>query len=107
MSGSRWACWVALPLALLLWAGIALVVQTPLLPTPAAVLDTFWQALQQHLVALRPGFGKQIAEYRQLRIELQIAQQVIQAEGSLHPALAAHARGEVPEGQQRIQLAAS
>ncbi|GBC57682.1 ABC-type nitrate/sulfonate/bicarbonate transport system, permease component [Stutzerimonas stutzeri] len=46
MSGSRWACWVALPLALLLWAGIALVVQTPLLPTPAAVLDTFWQALQ-------------------------------------------------------------
>ena len=46
MSGSRWACWVALPLALLLWAGIALMVQTPLLPTPAAVLDTFWQALQ-------------------------------------------------------------
>ncbi|MBO0642614.1 MAG: ABC transporter permease [Pseudomonas stutzeri] len=46
MSGPRWACWVALPLALLLWAGIALVVQTPLLPTPAAVLDTFWQALQ-------------------------------------------------------------
>ncbi len=46
MSGSRWACWVALPLALLLWAGIALVVQTPLLSTPAAVLDTFWQALQ-------------------------------------------------------------
>lgn len=46
MNGSRWACWVALPLALLLWAGIALVVQTPLLPTPAAVLDTFWQALQ-------------------------------------------------------------
>jgi len=33
-------------LALLLWAGIALMVQTPLLPTPAAVLDTFWQALQ-------------------------------------------------------------
>jgi len=46
MNGSRWACWVALPLALLLWAGIALMVQTPLLPTPAAVLDTFWQALQ-------------------------------------------------------------
>ncbi|MCD1639507.1 ABC transporter permease [Pseudomonas stutzeri] len=46
MNGSRWACWVALPLALLLWAGIALVVQTPLLPTPAAVLETFWQALQ-------------------------------------------------------------
>lgn len=46
MSGSRWACWVALPLTLLLWAGIALVVQTPLLPTPAAVLETFWQALQ-------------------------------------------------------------
>ena len=46
MNGSRWACWVALPLALLLWAGIALVVQTPLLPTPAAVLETFWLALQ-------------------------------------------------------------
>jgi len=46
MSGSSWACWVALPLALLLWAGIALVVQTPMLPTPAAVLETFWQALQ-------------------------------------------------------------
>lgn len=46
MNGSRWACWVALPLALLLWAGIALVAQTPLLPTPAAVLETFWQALQ-------------------------------------------------------------
>lgn len=46
MSGSRWACWVALPLALLLWAGIALVVQTPLLPTPAAVFETFWQALK-------------------------------------------------------------
>ncbi len=46
MSGSRWACWVALPLALLLWAGIALVVKTPLLPTPAAVLETFWLALQ-------------------------------------------------------------
>lgn len=46
MNGSRWACWVALPLALLLWAGMALVVQTPLLPTPAAVLETFWQALQ-------------------------------------------------------------
>jgi len=46
MNGSRWACWGALPLALLLWAGMALVVQTPLLPTPAAVLETFWQALQ-------------------------------------------------------------
>ncbi|WAE51376.1 ABC transporter permease [Stutzerimonas frequens] len=46
MNGSRWACWVTLPLALLLWAGIALVVQTPLLPTPAAVLETFWLALQ-------------------------------------------------------------
>ncbi len=46
MNGSRWACWVALPLALLLWAGIALVVKTPLLPTPAAVLETFWLALQ-------------------------------------------------------------
>ena len=46
MNGSRWACWIALPCAVALWTLIALVVQTPLLPSPAAVLDTFWQATQ-------------------------------------------------------------
>ena len=46
MSGSRWACWIALPVLLALWAVVALVVQTPLLPSPAAVLETFWQAVQ-------------------------------------------------------------
>jgi len=46
MNGSRWACWIALPCAVALWTLIALVVQTPLLPTPAAVFDTFWQATQ-------------------------------------------------------------
>ncbi len=46
MNGSRWACWIALPVLLALWAVVALVVQTPLLPSPAAVLETFWQAVQ-------------------------------------------------------------
>ncbi len=46
MNGSRWACWIALPCAVALWTLIALVVQTPLLPSPAAVLDTFWRATQ-------------------------------------------------------------
>ncbi|MBK3866661.1 ABC transporter permease subunit [Pseudomonas stutzeri] len=46
MNGSRWACWIALPLLLALWAVIALAVQTPLLPSPATVLATFWQAVQ-------------------------------------------------------------
>ncbi|OOE07901.1 ABC transporter permease [Stutzerimonas degradans] len=46
MSGSRWACWIALPVLLALWAAVALAVQTPLLPSPAAVLETFWQAVQ-------------------------------------------------------------
>ena len=46
MNGSRWACWIALPVLLTLWAAVALAVQTPLLPSPAAVLDTFRQAVQ-------------------------------------------------------------
>ncbi len=46
MNGSRWACWIALPVLLVLWAVVALAVQTPLLPSPAAVLETFWQAVQ-------------------------------------------------------------
>ncbi len=46
MNGSRWACWIALPVLLALWAVVALAVQTPLLPSPAAVLETFWQAVQ-------------------------------------------------------------
>lgn len=55
MNGSRWACWIALPCAVALWTLIALVVQTPLLPSPATVLDTFWQAtrsgeLPEHLL---------------------------------------------------------
>lgn len=46
MNGSRWACWIALPVLLALWAVVALAVQTPLLPSPAAVLETFWQDVQ-------------------------------------------------------------
>lgn len=46
MNGSRWACWIALPVLLALWAVVALAVQTPLLPSPAAVLETFWQVVQ-------------------------------------------------------------
>ncbi|EIK51466.1 sulfonate ABC transporter permease [Stutzerimonas stutzeri TS44] len=46
MNGSRWACWIALPMLLALWAVVALAVQTPLLPSPAVVLETFWQAVQ-------------------------------------------------------------
>lgn len=46
MNGSRWACWIALPVLLALWAVVSLAVQTPSLPSPAAVLETFWQAVQ-------------------------------------------------------------
>ena len=55
----RWACWIALPLAVVLWAIIAVVARTPLLPSPTEVLDTLWLAAQsgellQHLgVTLR------------------------------------------------------
>lgn len=46
MTSPRWACWIALPLAVTLWAVVAFIAQTPLLPTPLAVLDSFWLALQ-------------------------------------------------------------
>lgn len=46
MNASRWACWIALPLLVAVWAAVAFFVQTPLLPSPLAVLDTFWIALQ-------------------------------------------------------------
>ncbi|MCQ4320663.1 ABC transporter permease [Stutzerimonas stutzeri] len=46
MTGSRYACWVALPLVVALWASVALTVSMPLLPSPANVLHTFWLAVQ-------------------------------------------------------------
>lgn len=46
MSSSPWACWIALPLLVAVWAAVSFGVQTPLLPSPLAVLDTFWAALQ-------------------------------------------------------------
>lgn len=46
MTGSRYACWVALPLLIMVWAVIAMTVETPLLPSPAEVACTFWLAVQ-------------------------------------------------------------
>lgn len=46
MTGSRYACWVALPLLVAVWAIIALTVDTPLLPSPAEVAHAFWLAVQ-------------------------------------------------------------
>ncbi|MCH2338927.1 ABC transporter permease [Pseudomonas sp. NPDC047963] len=46
MTGSRYACWVALPLLVAVWAFIALTVDTPLLPSPAEVAHAFWLAVQ-------------------------------------------------------------
>lgn len=46
MKGSCWACWIALPLVVALWAVVALTVNTPLLPSPVDVLDTFLLAVQ-------------------------------------------------------------
>ena len=46
MNGSRWACWLALPMLVAVWGVAALVIDTPLLPSPAAVLQTFWLAVQ-------------------------------------------------------------
>ncbi len=46
MTGSRYACWVALPLLIVAWAVIAMTVETPLLPSPAEVARTFWLAVQ-------------------------------------------------------------
>ncbi|MCG6541676.1 ABC transporter permease [Pseudomonas sp. KSR10] len=45
MNDTRWACWLALPLLVAFWALIAWLMHTPLLPSPAAVLETFWRAL--------------------------------------------------------------
>jgi NitT/TauT family transport system permease protein len=59
MKPPRWAYWIMLPLAVALWAAIAATLETPLLPTPSAVLDSLWRSiqsgdLQQHLgVTLR------------------------------------------------------
>ncbi|SFP04827.1 ABC transporter permease [Pseudomonas borbori] len=59
MKPPRWAYWIMLPLAVALWAAIAALLETPLLPTPSAVLGALWQSLQsgelqQHLgVTLR------------------------------------------------------
>ena len=46
MNGSRWTCWLALPVLVLVWGVAALLVDTPLLPSPAAVLRSFWLAVQ-------------------------------------------------------------
>ncbi|WP_372875607.1 ABC transporter permease [Pseudomonas sp.] len=59
MKPPRWTYWIMLPLAVVLWAAIAATLETPLLPTPSAVLDSLWRSLQngdlqQHLgVTLR------------------------------------------------------
>lgn len=46
MSGSRHACWIALPLLVALWGVVALFIETPLLPSPSNVLRTFWSAVE-------------------------------------------------------------
>ena len=46
MNGSRWTCWLALPVLVVVWGVAALLVDTPLLPSPAAVLRSFWLAVQ-------------------------------------------------------------
>ena len=46
MNGSRLACWLALPVLVVVWGVAALLVDTPLLPSPAAVLRSFWLAVQ-------------------------------------------------------------
>jgi ABC-type nitrate/sulfonate/bicarbonate transport system permease component len=59
MTPPRWTYWIMLPLAAALWAALAALLETPLLPGPGAVLESLWQALQagelqQHLgVTLR------------------------------------------------------
>jgi NitT/TauT family transport system permease protein len=56
---ARWTYWIALPVALLCWAGLAALLDNALLPTPAQVLGSLWNAaqsgeLQHHLgVTLR------------------------------------------------------
>ena len=46
MSSSRWARWLALPALVVLWAVVALLLDTSLLPSPAAVLQAFWLTVQ-------------------------------------------------------------
>lgn len=46
MNSSRWACWLALPIFVAIWGIAALLVDAPLLPTPAAVLHSFWLAVE-------------------------------------------------------------
>ncbi len=59
MKPARWTYWIALPVALLIWAALARVLDNALLPTPAQVLGSLWSAaqsgeLQHHLgVTLR------------------------------------------------------
>src|SRR5690606_36302802 len=60
------------------------------------------EAPQQILIAGRPGFGKQIAQYRQLRLQPQRLEQILQGERRTHTAFAPHARRELPEGQQCV-----
>ncbi len=42
----RWGYWVSLPAAVALWAVVAVILDSAVLPTPLAVLDSLWQALQ-------------------------------------------------------------
>lgn len=44
MNPPRWAYWVALPAGVLVWALLAAILDTSLLPTPLAVMDTLVQA---------------------------------------------------------------
>ena len=46
MSPPRWTYWVMLPAGVLVWAVLALILDTSLLPTPLTVLDTLIQAAQ-------------------------------------------------------------
>ena len=46
MNPPRWAYWVMLPLAVLVWGLTAAILDTALLPTPAIVLESFWQSVQ-------------------------------------------------------------
>lgn len=46
MKPARWTYWVMLPLAVLAWALTARILNTALLPTPATVAETLWQAIQ-------------------------------------------------------------
>lgn len=43
----RWVYWLGLPLAVLAWWAAAAVLASPLLPTPAAVLEVLWRLLRE------------------------------------------------------------